>query len=464
MKPILFIDFGSTNTKVTAVDLTEEKILGTAVSYTTVQTDVSEGLENAMARLREKTGDLEYEARYACSSAGGGLKMVSSGLVPELTAEASKQASLGAGAKVMKVYAYELTLDDAEEIEKIRPDIFLLTGGTDGGNKDNILQNARVLAGIPLDFPIVIAGNRTVARECEHILTEAGKHAVICENVMPRLGTLNIEPVQNTIREIFLERIIKAKGLSKAGSLISGIMMPTPSAVLEAMKLLSRGTEREKGIGELIGIDVGGATTDIYSMAEGEPERINTIMKGLPEPFAKRTVEGDIGMRYSAEGIAEATGLSQICRLSGLSEERVEELLKLITTKTDTLPDTKELENLDFALAFMAIKTGVTRHAGTIEKTYTPLGEAYLQEGKDLSLVKKTVITGGALIHTERIKEISAYGLYDIAEPTSLKPLETEVLVDKNYILSAMGLLSQYEPDIALRLMKKELISYGTAK
>lgn len=169
-------------------------------------------------------------------------------------------------------------------------------------------------------------------------------------------------------------------------------------------------------------------------------------------------------MRYSAEGIAEATGLSQICRLSGLSEERAEELLKLITTKTDTLPDTKELENLDFALASMAIKTGVTRHAGTIEKTYTPLGEAYLQEGKDLSLVKKTVITGGALIHTERIKEISAYGLYDIAEPTSLKPLETEVLVDKNYILSAMGLLSQYEPDIALRLMKKELISYGTAK
>lgn len=287
MKPILLIDFGSTNTKVTAVDLTEEKILGTAVSYTTVQTDVSEGLENAMAILREKTGDLEYEARYACSSAGGGLKMVSSGLVPELTAEASKQASLGAGAKVMKVYAYELTLDDAEEIEKIRPDIFLLTGGTDGGNKDNILQNARVLAGIPLDFPIVIAGNRTVARECEHILTEAGKHAVICENVMPRLGTLNIEPVQNTIREIFLERIIKAKGLSKAGSLISGIMMPTPSAVLEAMKLLSRGTEREKGIGELIGIDVGGATTDIYSMAEGEPERINTIMKGLPNPLPR---------------------------------------------------------------------------------------------------------------------------------------------------------------------------------
>lgn len=464
MKPILMIDFGSTNTKVTAVDLDEGKLLGTAASYTTVQTDVNEGLDNALQLLSEKIGTLEYEHRYACSSAAGGLKMISCGLVPELTAEAARQASLGAGAKVMKVYSYQLTEDDAEEIQQLAPDIFLLTGGTDGGNKDNIIENARTLAQIPLNFPIVVAGNRAAARTCERILTEAGKQVKVCENVMPRFNQLNIGPAQSMIREVFLERIIKAKGLSKASQLISGIMMPTPAAVLAAMELLSRGTENQPGLGELIAVDVGGATTDIYSMTDGLPDRINTVLKGLPEPFAKRTVEGDIGMRYSANGIVEAAGLATICRMAELSEARATELMEQITTHTDTLPTTDELLRLDFALASMAIKVGVTRHAGTLEKVYTPIGEAYAQTGKDLSRVDKIVITGGSLIHTDNVDKIAAHALYDMADPASLKPQRAEVLVDKQYILSAMGLLSQYEPDIALNIMKKELKSYGIAE
>ena len=464
MKPILMIDFGSTNTKVTAVDLDEQKVLGTAASYTTVQTDVNDGLNNALKLLSEKIGDLEYEHRYACSSAAGGLKMISCGLVPELTAEAARQASLGAGAKVMKVYSYQMTEDDAEEIQQLKPDIFLLTGGTDGGNKENIIENAKILAQIPLDFPIIIAGNRTAARTCEKILTEAGKNVKVCENVMPKFNQLNIGPAQNVIREVFLDRIIKAKGLSKASQLISGIMMPTPAAVLAAMELLSKGTENQSGWGELVAVDVGGATTDIYSMTEGLPERTNTVLKGLPEPYAKRTVEGDIGMRYSANGIVEAGGLANVCKLSGLSEDRVCELMELITTHTDTMPTTEELRNLDFALASLAIKTGVTRHAGTLEKVYTPLGEAYAQTGKDLSRVDKVVITGGSLIHVDTVNKIAAHALYDLAEPASLKPQRFEVMVDKQYILSAMGLLSQYEPDIALNIMKKELKSYGIAE
>ena len=464
MKPILMIDFGSTNTKVTAVDLDEQKVLGTAASYTTVQTDVNEGLNNALALLSEKIGDLEYEHHYACSSAAGGLKMISCGLVPELTAEAARQASLGAGAKVMKVYSYQMTEDDAEEIQQLKPDIFLLTGGTDGGNKENIIENAKILASIPLDFPIIVAGNRTAARTCEKILTEAGKDVKVCANVMPKFNELNIGPAQELIREVFLDRIIKAKGLSKINHLISGIMMPTPAAVLAAMELLSKGTENQSGWGELVAVDVGGATTDIYSMSEGLPERTNTVMKGLPEPYAKRTVEGDIGMRYSANGIVEAGGLANVCRLSGLSEDRVCELMELITTHTDTMPTTEELRNLDFALASLAIKTGVTRHAGTLEKVYTPLGEAYAQTGKDLSRVDKVVITGGSLIHVDTVDKIAAHALYDMKEPGSLKPQRFEVLVDKQYILSAMGLLSQYEPDIALNIMKKELKSYGIAE
>ena len=469
MNPILMIDFGSTNTKVTAVDLEGEKLLGTAASYTTVQTDINEGLEKALKKLEEKTGKLDFTARYACSSAAGGLRMIASGLVPELTAEAARQAALGAGAKVLRTYAYELTEDDAEEIAALAPDIFLLTGGTDGGNKDNILQNAGVLAGIEGNFPVIIAGNRAAARSCEKILTEAGKQVILCENVMPKFNELNIQPAQNKIREIFLDRIIKAKGLSQASQLISGIMMPTPAAVLAAMELLSRGTAdfgEGKGLGELAAVDVGGATTDIYSMTDGTPERPNTIIKGLPEPYAKRTVEGDIGMRYSAAGIVEAAGLAAVSSLAGLSEDRALELLEEITGDTSRMPDTPELEAFDKALASMAIKVGMSRHAGTFEKVYTPMGEAYAQVGKDLSRVDKVIITGGSLIHgtAENVRAIAAHALYDINQPNSLKPLNAEVLVDKEYILSAMGLLSQYHPETALKIMKKELVSYGTAK
>jgi uncharacterized protein (TIGR01319 family) len=467
MKPILMIDFGSTNTKVTAVDLEEGKLLGTAASYTTIQTDINDGLENALQKLHEKLGgELDYAAKYACSSAAGGLRMIASGLVPELTAEAARQAALGAGAKVMKTYSYELTDDDAEEIAAIKPDIFLLTGGTDGGNKDNIIQNAQVVAGIDADFPVLIAGNRAAVRTCQKILEESGKQVMITENVMPRFNELNIEPAQSKIRELFLDRIIKAKGLSQASQLISGIMMPTPAAVLAAMELLSKGTEEQKGLGELVAVDVGGATTDLYSMTDGAPDRAGTVLKGLPEPFAKRTVEGDIGMRYSAAGIVEAAGMKRISILSGLDEDRCWELLDLITEDTSTMPDTDELKAFDKALASMAVKTGLTRHAGTVEKVYTPMGEAWVQSGKDLSRVDKIIITGGSLIHgePEDVKDIASHALYNLAEAASLKPRNADVLVDKEYILSAMGLLSQYEPDIALKIMKKELISYGTAQ
>ena len=241
-------------------------------------------------------------------------------------------------------------------------------------------------------------------------------------------------------------------------------MMPTPAAVLAAMELLSKGTEKQSGLGELVAVDVGGATTDIYSMTDGLPDRLNTVMKGLPEPFAKRTVEGDIGMRYSAGGIVEAAGIAAVCQLSGLSEERVNQLMELIITHTDTMPTTEELVKLDFALASLAVKTGVSRHAGTLEKVYTPIGEAFMQTGKDLSRVNKIIITGGSLIHAGNVDRIAACGLYDMTEPASLRPQRAEILVDKQYILSAMGLLSQYEPDIALKIMKKELESYGIAE
>ncbi len=456
MKPVLLIDFGSTYTKVTAVDVEEEKLLGTADSYTTIETDVGEGLANALEKLHARTGPLSYEARYACSSAAGGLRMITSGLVPELTAEAAHQASLGAGAKVLKVYSFQLTEDDLIEIQQINPDIFLLVGGTDGGNTECILHNAKMLASIPFDFPVIIAGNRTAARECERILS--GHEVHIVENVMPKFGVLNTEPARLKIREIFLNKIIQAKGLSKAAELLSGILMPTPSAVMKAMRLLAQGCEGEAGIGDLIAVDVGGATTDIYSMADGMPQDQATVYKGLPEPYDKRTVEGDIGMRYSVRGIVDAAGIQSICQLSELSRERVEELLERLNEHKDLIPEPgSDLEKLDFALASMAIETAVARHAGTMEETYTLMGLTYVQSGKDLRHVKQIIVTGGSLIRTARTGEIAAHALASLSAPMSLRPLKAEIRVDRKYILAAMGLLSEYYPQTALRIMKKEL-------
>lgn len=460
MKPILLIDFGSTYTKLTAVDVEAEEILGTAQAYTTVQTDIGEGLEKARKLLQEKTGPVEYEATYACSSAAGGLRMVASGLVPELTGEAAKLASLGAGAKVTAVYSFELLEEDVEEIAAMKPDIFLLAGGTDGGNTACILHNARMLASIKPEFPIVIAGNRSVSRQCAKLLE--GCEVYICPNVMPKFGVLNIEPTQKQIREIFLDRIIKAKGLSEAAELLSDIMMPTPAAVLQAMELLANGCDGEPGIGDLVAVDVGGATTDVYSIADGMPEHMNTVFKGLPEPYSKRTVEGDIGMRYSIQGILDAAGEGRIARLSGLTVKRVKELVADLKQNTDKVPNgDAELEALDRALASCAIEEAVRRHAGTISETYTMMGLTYVQEGKNLTKVRQIVVTGGSLIHTARTAQIAAHACYSESQPDSLRPRAADIWVDRSYILAAMGLLSGYYPQAALRIMKKELEHHG---
>ena len=447
MEKILLIDYGSTFTKVVAVDISQAKLLGTASAYTTVETDVSEGLENALGELIKQTGKLKFHKQLACSSAAGGFRMVVSGLVPELTAKAASLASMGAGAKIVGLYSHELIENDINEIIDNKPDILLLTGGTDGGNKSCIIHNAEMLASVTGEFPIIAAGNRNSNREIKKIFAHRRIH--ICDNVMPKIDTLNIEPAKKLIREIFLERIVYAKGLGNT------VLMPTPAAALAATQLLATET------GDLIAIDVGGATTDVYSITEGAPKTASTIYKGLPEPFAKRTVEGDIGMRYSAGGILAATGISRIAKLAGMSEEKSLERVDYITKHTDTLPENEDQKNLDFALAAMAIETATIRHAGLLEEVYTTSGRALVQTGKDLTEVKTIVMTGGTLVNSGRVEELAKFALYNNNEPQSLRPKKVKALIDENYILAAMGLLSTHYPTQALEIMKANMRGSG---
>lgn len=464
MEAILLIDFGSTNTKVIAVDPIGKTLLGVAAAYTTVETDVGEGLEEALGLLQKETGPVRFIKRFACSSAAGGLRMIASGLVPALTAEAARLAALGAGAKIVGRYSYELTQEDMEEIARIKPDIFLLTGGVDGGNKDCMIHNAKMLAGLgaPGPFPVLVAGNRSAAAPCVALLR--GWNVIPCPNVLPQLGTLNIEPVQGEIRRLFLERIIHARGLSRERELVSGILMPTPAAVKQGLELLSQGIRGESGLGEIAAVDLGGATTDVYSVAAGMP-RGEAVLKGIPEPFSKRTVEGDIGMRYSAVGVLEAVGPARLAGLSGLAEEDIPGMINRLRADPSALPKTAEDTCLDFALAAAAVETAVERHAGTIEEVYTPVGPVYVQTGKDLTAVERLIMTGGAVIHNPAAKKIARHALFIKTKPTSLKPSEqAELFIDKSYILAAMGLLADAWPDAALSIMKKEIIPHGTGE
>lgn len=458
----LLIDIGSTYTKVTAVDISDESLIGTARAFTTVATDVNEGLQNAMAELQSRVGKIQYSTRLACSSAAGGLKMIAVGLVPDLTAEAAKRAALSAGAKVLKTFAYELSAAEVVEIHNLKPDIILLSGGTDGGNKNVILHNAEVLAGIEGDFPIVAAGNKSVISQVEAILKASGKEVRICPNVMPEFNVLNIEPAREMIREIFLQRIIQAKGLTKVQELVEGILMPTPSAVLNAARVLATGCNEENGLGDLMVVDVGGATTDVYSICDGKPTKPGVIMKGLPEPFAKRTVEGDLGVRYSAAPLVEAAGLEQVAGFSGLSSEKVMELLDRIQLNPNLLArDDHEVGQLDLGLASMAVRLAVERHAGRIECSYTPFGQVYMQTGKDLAATHRMIGTGGPVINSVNPKEVLKAALQDGKEPGILKPENAELYIDRSYIMAAMGLLAERHPEAAIRIMKKEIEMCG---
>ncbi len=458
MNHILLIDFGSTYTKITAVDIEKEVVLGTARGITTVETDIMDGLNQAMDALFLKTGKLEFSKVLGCSSAAGGLKMVAVGLVPELTAEAAKRAALGAGAKIMGVYGNELNEYEIQEIAQLQPEIILLAGGTDGGNKEVILHNARMLTTLGRDIPVIVAGNKSVAPQVVKILLESMTEVVHTENVMPKLNQINIEPARETIRGVFLKRIVEAKGLNKANQFVDDVVMPTPAAVLKAAELLGKGTEYESGLGDLMVVDIGGATTDVYSIAKGDPTKSNVALRGLPEPFAKRTVEGDLGMRYSATALFKAAGAKRIADYADVSAQDVEAYVEKVEANIEYLPQNDVERKVEIAMGRACTSLAVERHVGQLETIFTLNGSAFVQKGKDLSGVRTVVGTGGVIVHHEQPKGILKGATYCESTPELLKPECPNYLIDQDYIMASMGLLGEAYPDVAVRIMKKYIV------
>jgi uncharacterized protein (TIGR01319 family) len=443
----LLIDIGSTFTKAVAVDLDREEVLLRAESPSTVREDVNIGLANALQKIGTKIGSARGIEMIACSSAAGGLRVVSVGLVPELSCEAAKRAALGAGAKIVGHFSHKLTSKEMGHIGALAPDLVLLAGGTDGGNEDTILHNARMLACSQIASPIVVAGNKSAADRIGLVFMDSGKFVRFADNVMPEIGRLEVESCREAIREVFMQNILEAKGIDRAKSFVKDVIMPTPVAVLKAAVLLAEGTEDEAGWGEVIVADVGGATTDIYSISRGPSSKRGAYLKGLPEPYAKRTVEGDLGVRHNIDHLYE------ILRSRGVLVD--EEVIASFRNDPSRVGrDQRELE-VDAELARTAVEVGFERHAGKLETVYGPMGEILIQVGKDLSEVTKVIGTGGPIVFSIRPGDILKYVLGNSSDRYSLKPKNAGLYIDKTYIMYAMGLLAQSEPKKALRMMKK---------
>lgn len=456
----LTVDFGSTYTKLTLIDVANAEIVATASAFTTITTDVLEGFNNAWQKILAQHPDAHYDRLLSCSSAAGGLKMVALGLVPSLTSKAAKMAASSAGAKVVKTYAYEISHAEQEEIYEINPDLVLLCGGTDGGNKEVILANARRLAEIDRPFAIIAAGNKSASYDLEEIFAQCDKKCVVTENVMPEFGQINILPARQCIMDLFISRIIDAKGLGEVQKRAELEIIPTPFAVLKACELLSKGIDEEQpGWGDLMAVDLGGATTDIYSMTDGAPSMDNVLIKGIPEPYSKRTVEGDLGMRYSLKALEDETDVKALARAYGVTPEAIVDWVERCAASPDTVAEPGSQEQvIEEALAYSAVDIAVERHAGVISKVYTPIGEMFTLVGKDLTQVPRLIGIGGALINSSDPARILSGSRFNPQRYEYAKPKEPQFYLDKRYIIASMGLLSQVAPEVALTILQREVL------
>jgi uncharacterized protein (TIGR01319 family) len=455
---VLLIDFGSTWTKLRALDAASGELLGSAQGPSTVATDINIGLDAALASLAQAMGGLPaFARRLACSSAAGGLRMVTVGLVRELTAEAARTAALGAGAKLVASFAYRLTASDVAGIEALAPDILLLCGGTDGGNADVILGNARALARSRVRCPVVVAGNREATDEIVALLGADDRMAIAAANVLPAIDTLDIEPARAAIRDVFMRRIVTAKGIDRASAQFDRVLMPTPAAVLEGARLLADGVAGREGLGPLVVVDPGGATTDVHSIGAGEPATPGVIRYGLPEPYAKRTVEGDLGVRHNAAAVVAAVGVDALAADAGLSRDDTAAALARVVSDLEALPASEPEARLDDALVRAAVDIAMARHAGTIETVYTAQGPVQMQRGKDLSQVGWLIGTGGAIVHARDPAAVLRIARADARHPGQLRPRAPRLAVDRHYLLYAVGLLAQLDPVAAFDCARKHL-------
>lgn len=447
---VLVAEIGSTTTVVNAFHRLGEAqpvFLGQGQAPTSVlQGDVCVGLQGAMDDLCRRQGwpDLQYDAMLATSSAAGGLRMTVHGLVYDMTVRAAREAALGAGANLHLVTAGIMQEEDLEDLRDINPNLILIAGGTDYGERKTALENARLIRELGLNVPVIYAGNVQNQTRVQRIFADAPAECYVVENVYPRLDELNIEPARKVIHQVFEKHIIHAPGMERVRTMVTGSIIPTPGAVMECAKLLY------ELVGDLVVLDVGGATTDVHSVTEGS-EEIASIQLS-PEPMAKRTVEGDLGVFVNARSMAKQIGMHNLEKEIGRDPAPIFAHYKAI-------PDTPEQFLLTETLAWHAASDALERHCGRFRYTYGSNGRQTFAEGKDLTNVKYLVATGGALTRLpgrkaimERLCHLNDGGKLLFPKAQNLRLLE-----DRQYYMASLGVLSRYHREAAVALLKQDM-------
>ena len=464
---VLVVDIGSTFTKAALVDRTTGSVLGQGDALTSRSTDVMAAVHDLAARLGAGP-DVEI---IGCSSAGGGLRLAVVGYERAVTADAGYRVGLSAGAKVVHVATGPL--DDAAlaALAADRPDIVLLVGGTDGGNAEVIVHNAAALARAPLPpaVPVVVAGNNAARAECLGLLRAGGRSVLAADNVLPDIGVIAPESARAAMRQAFLTHVIGGKGLSRDPAFPTLVRMATPDAVLRGVEMLSEVTDSD-----VLVIDVGGATTDVYSSvspaaltvpAQPPParsshlrRRVTRIDSGNPDPGRAdvagmlrhaRTVEADLGMRWNADSVVTAADREHLLVRPG--QPGLREYAVGLPQRPDHLPVDATEAGYDLGVARLAAVVAARRHARP---------PAPGRPGRDLSTVGVVLGSGGVLRHRDPSEALTVIAAVSDDQAGGWRlPRAPRLGIDTAYLLVVVGLLADAHPDAARRVAQTLLES-----
>jgi uncharacterized protein (TIGR01319 family) len=429
----LCLDVGSTWTKAALVS-PAGAVLATA-QHPTTPPEVLTGIAKVTDRVHGQSAEV-----LACSSAGGGLRLAVVGQERLVSAEAAYRVALSAGARVVHVSSGELDGPGVRSLRATRPDVLLLAGGTDGGDTKVLLHNAHRLAVQRIGCPIVLAGNTAVRQEALALLLGTRRTVVVTDNVLPDVGELAPGPARAAIRGVFLDHVIGGKGLSRGPRFRRLVRAVTPEAVLTGVGRLAALLATDQP-GAVVVIDVGGATTDVYS-AVSNLESPETHAVALPPD--RRTVEGDIGMRWSAAGVLTEAVAERL-----LTDTEAASLAAPVRHRSDNVsfvPDGVDV--VDTQLAALAAVLAARRHLRQIDSRLGPQGAGLV------------VLSGGVFRHADAVR-ITAIADRLRADPL-LRPVlrNARFVVDQQYVLAPAGLLADAgHPLIADALLRNSFLT-----
>jgi uncharacterized protein (TIGR01319 family) len=482
LQTIIATDCGSTTTKAILIEKTVEGYRQTyrGEAPTTVEApfeDVTRGVLNAIAEVEELSGrkildgetiitpsgaggdpQTGVDMYISTSSAGGGLQMMVAGAVQSMTGESAQRCALGAGAIVMDVLASNdgrLPHEKIERIRSLRPDMILLSGGTDGGTVTHVVEMAEYIAaaeprprlGMSYNLPLIYAGNKEVRPRIQEILGD--KTALtITENIRPVLERENLAPARNKIHDLFLEHVMaQAPGYKKLMSWAGAPIIPTPAAVGMIMESLAR----RDGI-NLIGVDIGGATTDVFSVFSG---------------VFNRTVSANLGMSYSISNVLTEAGLPNIMRWVPFSieEQALRNRIKNKMIRPTTIPQTLDELQIEHAIAREALRLALDHHKSLatglkgVQQERT-ISDIFEQKGSGATLIDMQKLdlivgSGGILSHAPRRVQ-SLMMMVDAYQPLGV----TTLAVDSIFMMPHLGVLSTVNEQAATEVFVKDCLVY----